>query len=218
LYGNTLNEETYEVDGVYNPYTPSLSIDIRGVPIVNLHKWYHYYDADGKQQTGTSNLGMLRYSSDLGVVGDPFGDYNVTTNAYTDNSRYKQFKDLSLARQSHKYGFEWNPEYMAFYIDGVEFFRTYINDDNYFYTTTEGHENTKSNSCFHEEQYIVFSFAPIIQAASAVGGDFNSCNAIDDIIKLAADEYGGNGTSIDLSIHSIKLYQRLDGSETLTVR
>ena len=209
--------DIFEVDGIYDPYTPSNTLNPRGVIVSNLHKWYHYYGADGNQLTGTSNLGMFRYSSAIASVGKPFGDYSVGSSAYTDDSRYTQFNELSTARQKHKYGFEWNPEYMAFYIDGVEYFRTYIDDENYFYTSTAGHENSKSNKCFHEEQYILFSFCPIGESNSNFGGDFNNA-ALDanDIIALAAERQGGK--SIDFTIHSIKLYQRLDGSETLTVK
>ncbi|MEE0945493.1 MAG: hypothetical protein U0M42_01535, partial [Acutalibacteraceae bacterium] len=212
-----INDEIdiFEVDGIYNADQPKYSsiLTNNGVVAFNLHKWYHYYDESGNQMTSTVNIGSLRYSDVLTITKDLFDEFTVTDKPSTDDSKYV-FSDLTEARKLHRYGFEWTEEYVAVYIDPVvvngtpvsePYFKVNISGDNDFYNAAEGHENTVGMDCFHEEQYIILSFCPILSNTYAYGNEYNNAT-VHDIIDLAKERQGGE--SLEFKIHSIKLYQK----------
>ncbi len=207
--------DIFEVDGIYNADQPKYStiLDNNAVLAVNLHKWYHYYDEAGKQQTGTANTGSLRYSDVINITKDLFGEYTIAYKSSSDDSKYI-FSSLTEARKVHRYGFEWNEEYIAVYVDPVvvdgtpvsePYFKINISEGNDFYDDSVGHENTYGMDCFHEEQYILLSYCPILSNTYSIGNEYNNAT-VHDIIDLAKERQGGE--AIEWKIHSIKLYQK----------
>lgn len=199
--------DIYEVDGRYNPTNPNIKFIEKAVPVSNLHKWYKYYDYETDSRvTTTTNIGSLKYSNTVTTVGDIFGDYTANNLKYTkpDGS----YMTLEEGRQLHKYAMEWNPEYIAFLVDGVEYFRTYISEEYDFYT--EGHENSMGMKSLHKEQNVLLSFCPRWNGYSwALGGDLNNASYYDSKYENGILDVTSNGEQvIEYKIHSIKLYQR----------
>ena len=121
---------------------------------------------------------------------------------------------MTEARKVHRYGFEWNEEYIAVYVDPVvvdgtpvsePYFKINISEGNDFYDDSVGHENTYGMDCFHEEQYILLSYCPILSNTYSIGNEYNNAT-VHDIIDLAKERQGGE--AIEWKIHSIKLYQK----------
>jgi len=66
---------------------------------------------------------------------------------------YKVGEPETINEEYHIYGYEWNPEYMAFFVDGKEQWRTPIDAVNGNFK----HEVIDGTSGFHDFQFIIFN-------------------------------------------------------------
>ncbi len=114
----------------WNKATYSGEIDIFEVSADNsfstgLHKWYRKDDGTFSNSaiSGRGNIleGALRYS----------------------------FDNTDIANEYHIYGFEWTPDYMAFYVDNRLYCKIDITDE-----TGEYDQNVPGMDCFRSYYYI----------------------------------------------------------------
>lgn len=91
--------------------------------VPNLHKWYNG-DSDQIENRGNVLFGQRKFI------------FNDTTDL---NSTY------------HIYGFEWTPEYMAFYVDGEMYYKVGITENDDY------SEERPGMDCFHDYYYLCFN-------------------------------------------------------------
>lgn len=133
----------------------------------NLHKWYGGGSC-------TSGAGSTHY----------LDGYNNPT--YT-------FSSAALAREYHTYGFEWNQEYMAFYIDGQVYCKIDITEETGDYCKN-GHPGM---DCFHNYYYVCFNNWVFTDQHDWVG----AANRVENV-----EDFG----TVDYRIDYIRLYQNKD--------
>ena len=137
----------------------------------NLHKWWT--DDSGAHST-TIASGLSRGDTQLlyGSLG-----FEFDTNA--------------IASEYHIYGFEWNEEYMAFYIDGNLYCKIDITDNGEY-----DPENHPGMDAFHKHYYICLN--------NWVFTNQQSWHPANDRVENL-DDFAQNG--IDYRIDYIRLYQ-----------
>ncbi|MEE0945797.1 MAG: family 16 glycosylhydrolase [Acutalibacteraceae bacterium] len=168
--------------------------------VPQLHKWYSLDE-------GGSTSVQLAY----GTVDDAKKLFMKGSQGQS----YTSFgTNLDSARSRHRYGFEWTPEYMAFYIDaqvvdGVPvsepYYKIRIDGSADFYNDNP---NSKGMECFHQEAYVCFSHGVMVSYAG-VSGQAKNHSDTNNIFKENGME------TIDYKIYSCKLYQYKDGVETV---
>ncbi|MEE0840722.1 MAG: family 16 glycosylhydrolase, partial [Acutalibacteraceae bacterium] len=205
--GNKLEFDIFEVFGLTKQsYTIFGDTYYYGDPIANvkpqLHKWFNL--------DGGSSISVQ--------IGDRTTQFTNKTNTFMKGEQGTAFTfgtDLTTARQKHRYGFEWTPEYVAMYVDpdvvnGVPqsepYWKVNIESENDFWL--DGYKKSERMQCFHEEAYVCFSHT-VVSSSDTFIQKGNYSDEV-DIIAKNKEAFGApfNNDTIDFKIYSCKLYQR----------
>lgn len=131
----------------------------------NLHKWYTNSEGKSVSTTIGSN-----------------GNYLYGERKYT-------FDSTALANDYHTYGFEWTPEFMAFYIDGELYCKIDITEE-----TGEYNPAVPGMDCFHNYYYVCLN-----------NWLFTEQNSWSGTYVENVEDFG----TVDYRIDYIRLYQNL---------
>lgn len=155
--------------------------------VPNLHKWY--------SSTG-SNITDVAYNS------SPASKYHDATSS---NKKIKKYTaDADFRDEYHLFAFEWTPEKMVMYVDGVSFMTFDLTDDYEKYSST-GNDSAGAMSGFKDPMQIILGsgiYSSRYVAQNSWASDY--CLTDDTLLPL------------EMNVDWIRLYQKSGEGELNT--